>query len=284
MSLKTFLRGAGAAGLAALMIGQSGTAFADPLGLGGKSDDEWRFSVQPYLFAPVSTTGTSTVDGGSVDLDLGLKDLLDHLNFMASGRVEAWKGDFGLIIDTFYVNIGGDEAIGLPGPAGGSVGVDVDMKQLWFDLLGAYRVAHGAYDETGRRYAIDLQAGVRYNRLRQKVDADLSLDIGPAPGIQTSLGGTEDWFEPVVGVRGMAQISDRWTIGARADFGGFGVSNDSLQWKVITGFDYRAWERTSVKFGWQFYGIDYSTNRSDGKFAYDIFQHGPYMALTYRLF
>ena len=282
MGLKTYLRGAGAAGLAALMIGQSGMAFADPLGLGGASDDEWRFSVQPYLFAPVSTTGTSTVAGGSVDLDLNLKDLLDHLNFMASGRVEAWKGDFGLIIDTFYVNIGGDESIGLPGPAGGTVGVDVDMKQFWFDLLGAYRVAHGAYDETGRRYSIDLQAGVRYNRLRQEIDADVSVDIGPGFGFQKSLGGTEDWFEPVVGVRGVAEISDRWTIAARADFGGFGVGGDDLQWKVIAGFDYRAWERTSVKFGWQFYGIDYSTNRSDGKFAYDVFMTGPYMALTFR--
>ncbi|MCZ6862731.1 MAG: hypothetical protein O7I42_21110 [Alphaproteobacteria bacterium] len=280
MGLKTYLGRAGAAGLAALMIGQSGIAFADPLGLGGKSDDEWRFSVQPYLFAPVSTTGTSTVAGGSVDLDLNLKDLLNYLNFMASGRVEAWKGDFGLIIDAYYVNIGGDETIGLP--AGGTVGVDVDMKQFWFDLLGAYRVAHGAYDETGRRYAIDLQAGVRYNRLRQEIDADVSVDIGPRAGFQKSLGGTEDWFEPVVGVRGMAQISDRWTIGARADFGGFGVGDDDLQWKVIAGFDYRAWERTSVKFGWQFYGIDYSTNRSDGKFAYDVFMTGPYMALTFR--
>ena len=68
-------------------------------------------------------------------------------------------------------------------------------------------------------------------------------------GGQTSLGGTEDWFEPVVGVRGMAELSDRWTFGARADFGGFGVNGDNLHWKVIAGFDYRAWERTSVSFG-----------------------------------
>jgi len=264
-----------------MMIGQSGVAFADPLGLRGASDDEWRFTVTPYLFLPVSTTGTSTVAGGSVDLDLSLKDVLKHLDFAVSGRGEAWKGDFGIIVDTYYVNIGGDESIGLPGPAGGTVGIDVDVRQFWFDLLGAYRVAHGAYDETGRRYSIDLQAGVRYNRLRQKVDADVSVDIGPGVGFQTTLGGTEDWFEPVVGVRGAVELSDRWTFAAKADFGGFGISGDHLQWKVITGFDYRPWDQTSIKLGWQFYGIDYSTNRSDGKFAYDVFQTGPYLGMSY---
>jgi hypothetical protein len=129
------------------------------------------------------------------------------------------------------------------------------VRQFWFDLLGTYRVSHGTYDETERRYSIDLQAGVRYNSLRQTVDADVNVDIGPSDGFQTKLGGTEDWFEPVVGVRGVAEISDRWTVAERADFGGFGVNDDHLQWKVITGFDYRAWERTSVKFGWQFYGM-----------------------------
>lgn len=280
MGLKTYLGRAGAACLAAVMIGHPGMAFADPLGLRGASDDEWRFTVSPYLFLPVSTTGTSTVAGGTVDLDLSLKDVLKHLEFAVSGRAEAWKGDFGLIIDTYYVNIGGDESIGLPDSPGVTVGVDVDVKQFWFDLLGAYRVAHGAYDGTGRRYSIDLQAGVRYNRLRQKVDVDVSIDIGPGVGVQTSLGGTEYWS--IVGVRGVVDLSERWMFAARADFGGFGVNDDHLQWKVITGFDYRAWERTSVRFGWMFYGIDYSTNRSDGKFAYDIFQHGPYMALAYR--
>jgi len=279
MGLKICIKGARAACIAALMVGPSGMAFADPLGLRGASNDEWRFTVSPYLYLPVSTTGTSTIAGASVDLDLSLKDVLKVLNFAASLRGEAWKGDFGIVIDTYYVDIGGDGSIGLP--AGGTVGIDVDVRQFWFDLLGAYRVANGAYDETGRRYSIDLQAGVRYNSLRQTVDVDVSVDIGPGAGFQTKLGGTEDWFEPVVGVRGVVELSDRWKVAARADFAGFGVNGDDLQWKVITGFDYRAWENTSIKFGLQFYGIDYSTNRSDGKFAYDVFQTGLYMALTH---
>jgi hypothetical protein len=92
MGLKACLRGARAACLAALMTGQSGMAFADPLGPSGASAEEWRFTVSPYLFLPVSTTGTSTVAGGSVDLDLGLKDILKSLDFAVSGRGRATSG------------------------------------------------------------------------------------------------------------------------------------------------------------------------------------------------
>ncbi len=45
------------------------------------------------------------------------------------------------------------------------------------------------------------------------------------------------------------------------------VGGDDLQWRVLGVVGYRPWENTSLKFGWQFYGVDFSTNRSDGKFA-----------------
>lgn len=270
-------------GLAALALAFSpGTAMGQALTPEGANDNEWRFSVTPYMFLPVTTSGTSTVDGNSVKVDLGLGDVLENLNGAFSARAEAWKNDFGIILDGYYVNIGGEETIGLPGPLGGRVGVDVDMRQGWIDLLGGYRVAHGPYDASGRRYAIDIQAGARHNWIRQEIDADLTVDIGPGLGFQTSLGGTESWWEPVVGVRAAMQINDRWTAGARADVGGFGVNDDTLQWKVLAGFDYRPWEQTSLRFGWQMYGIEYDTERPDGKFEYDVFQTGPYLALSFR--
>ena len=263
----------------ALAAGAASEAKADPLNVRGVSDDEWRFSVTPYLFLPVSTSGESTVAGATVDVDLDLSDVLEVLNMAASIRSEAWRGDFGLVLDAYYVNIGGDESIGLPGPAGGTADIDVSVKQGWVDFLGAYRLYHGAYDDTGRLASFDVQAGIRYNYLRQEVDA--SVDIGPGPGVQTTLGGTEVWWEPVIGARGAMQLSERWTAALRADFGGFGVNDDNLQWKVLAGADYRPWDNTSIKMGWQFYGIDYATERSDGEFAYDVVQTGPYLGLTF---
>lgn len=247
------------------------------------TDDDWSFSVTPYLFLPVSTTGTSTVAGGTAPVDLNLRDVFKALNFAAAGRAEAWKGDFGVMVDLYYTNLsGGSTFTGPRGRVGGKV--DITAKQGWVSVLGGYRFLDGVIDDgTGPRgYAMEVGAGVRYNNLRQTVDASLGTNIGPGPGIQTSLGGTEVWWEPVVMLRGAFQLNDRWMLGARAEFGGFGVGGDNLQWLVLAGADYRAWENTSVRFGWQFYGIDFSTNRADGKFAYDVFQTGPYMGMTFR--
>ncbi len=243
-------------------------------------EEQWHFSITPFLFLPVSTTGTSTVAGGDVDLDMNLRDILKLLNGAISGRVEAWHGDFGLAVEGYFVAIGDESSIELPGPGSGRLDVDVKIRQAYADLLGAYRVLDGTYDEAGRRYALEGFVGARYNSLTQDIDA--TANFGPSLGFQKSIGGTEDWWEPVVGVRGIIQISERWTGAVLADFGGFGVGGDDLQWKVRVGADYRPWEQSSLRFGWQFYGIDYSANRSDGKFAYDIFQTGPYLAFTYQ--
>ncbi len=68
--------------------------------------NKWRFQFQPYVTVPVSTYGTATARGRTVNYNLNLGELLDSLNFTASARVEAWKGRFGLIFDGYYVNLG----------------------------------------------------------------------------------------------------------------------------------------------------------------------------------
>ncbi|WP_017293719.1 hypothetical protein [Geminocystis herdmanii] len=68
--------------------------------------NKWRFQFQPYVTVPITTYGTATARGRTVDYDMDLGQVLDSLNFTASARVEAWKGRFGLIFDGYYVNLG----------------------------------------------------------------------------------------------------------------------------------------------------------------------------------
>ena len=69
--------------------------------------DRWRYKFQPYATIPISTYGTATVKGQTVNYSLSLAQLLQFLTVAASGRVEAWKGNWGFIIDGYYANLKG---------------------------------------------------------------------------------------------------------------------------------------------------------------------------------
>lgn len=256
------------------------SALAQALPLKNEADNKWRYSITPYAYVPFSIDGTSVVAGTAIELDLGFSDAIDLLDVALAARTEFWKGDWGIIADLYYLDLGVDGDAELPTPGGGTVGVDVDVTQRWAALLGSYRFAKGTYGNADRRFAWDAAAGLRWNSIKQEVDAD--VDIGRGPGVQTSLGGTETWWEPALMLRGAYEIADNWTAGGRVELGGFGVNDSDLQYTVLFSADWQGWERTSLSIGYVFYGIDYSTTRSDGDFEYDVDQHGPYVGLTYR--
>ncbi|WIY25042.1 hypothetical protein [Parasedimentitalea psychrophila] len=238
----------------------------------GQSEDGWRHTIGAYAFLPARTHGTSTIAGRSADIDLDLGDVLDLLDFAAAGRYEAWNGDFGVIVDANYAAIGHADA--LPGPLGS--GIEVDVRQKWFGVLAAYRVADGTYGASNQRYTFDIQGGARYNSIRQTIDITT-----PGPGVPPTLGGDEGWFEPVIGARGMWKLNDKWTTVASMDLGGFGAGGNDLQIGVNIGFDYQPWDNTAITFGYRYFSIDYSDTLPGGEFAYDMVQHGPYVGVKY---
>jgi len=248
----------------------TGTAWADPMTRPNQNDTEWRYAGAIYMFAPLETSGTTTISGVTAPVDLSLSEVLENLDFAASGRFEAWKGDLGLIFDANYYSISAEGA--LPGPGGAAF--DLNVRQKWAALLAAYRVANGTYGESGKRYTVDLQAGVRYNSLRQEVNI-----ATPGPG--TTLGGSDSWWEPVIAARGKWQLNDEWATVTSLELGGFGAGGNDLQVGLNAGFDYSPWENTSIVFGYRYFSMDYSTTLASGPFAYDVEQHGPYIGLKY---
>lgn len=261
---KTCLKGAA---LAMLTTAIPGMALSQSLPAPGQDEDGWRKTLGLYLFAPLRASGTSTIAGSSVDFDMDLGDILELLDFALSGRFEAWNGDMGVIFDANYVGLEADGA--LPGPA--ATPFNVQIRQKWLGLYGAYRIADATYGANNQRYTIDLQGGVRYNNLKQE------LTLGAAP----TLGGDESWWEPVVGARGMWRINPKWTTIASLELGGFGAGGNDLQLGANIGFDYQPWKNTALTFGYRYYKMDFSTTQSTGTFAYDTDQHGPYIGVKF---
>jgi hypothetical protein len=255
---------------ACLFVVAASASYAEPLSFSGLDETRWRHDLTVYAFLPARTTGTSSVAGTEIPLDVKLKDGISLLEGALAGKYEGWNGDWGVIVDANFLSL---EAGGtLPRPP---VTLTTDIKQSWLSVLAAYRAVDTSYGSEGRRLAFDIQGGVRYNRLKQQVSASPSPPPFP-------LGGTESWWEPVIGARGMWVLNENWAAILEADLGGFGAGGNDLQYGVNLLVDWKAWENTSLRFGYRFYGIDFKKQRSDGLFAYNVDQHGPWLGVTWR--
>lgn len=132
---------------------------------------QWTYEFGGYAFVPVSVEGTSTLNGGAVDLDLGPDQIFDLLDFAISGRFEAWRASdvadgsgFGFIFDGQYVKLGLDQS-GIGPGAGGTV--DADIRQAIVDAMVGYRLpTPGSDPAIGQGLVFDVMAGMRYNYLR----------------------------------------------------------------------------------------------------------------------
>lgn len=245
--------------------------------MGAPATDDYELSITPYLYLPISTTGSSTIAGVTSDLDISGSELLDALNLAGSLRAEVTKGRYSFLLDGYFASLGASTSVTAPA---GILTADVTFRQGWIAAMGAYRVYEGSFDDRGRYIAVDAGLGVRWNRLRQEVAATADLGVGPI--LQTEIGGTEDWVEPVIMLRAGMDLTEDWLLGGRLELGGFGANGCNLQWSLLIGGVYQPWENTDLRVGWQFYGIDFETNRADGRFAYDVFATGPYLAASFR--
>jgi hypothetical protein len=238
----------------------------------------WEFETGIYAFIPGYVNGDSTVDGGTVPLDLDMSDVFDILDFAAAGRFEGWKdtqsGDdsaFGFVVDVSYVSL-------KPGATAGGGSVEVDIKQVYVDALAGYRFSPVTMDNTSdQTVTFDVTGGVRYNYLKQEI----AVTPGLTPPFTVNLGTSKDWFEPVIGARANYRINDRWNLILRGDIAGFDI-NDSMEWSVTGLASWRAWENTSLRFGYRIYDIDYSTGSGSNEFGLDVTEHGPFFGVSYR--
>ena len=92
--------------------------------------------------------------------------------------------------------------------------------------MGSYRAINQHYNADGDVWSLDIMGGIRYNYLKQEID--LSVSGGPNPGAATTLDGSETWVDSMVEARLAMALNERWTAGARADIGEFGISDADL--------------------------------------------------------
>jgi opacity protein-like surface antigen len=164
----------------------------------------------------------------------------------------------------------------LPIPAAATIDVDVDITDSVFDFAVGYRLVEKPLGDGSRTLLIEPFAGGRYHYLKQEID----LSAGGSP--ITTLGGSEDWVEPIVGGRIALVLTEKLKFLLRGDVGGFGIGSASdLTWNLIAALDFQPWEKTSLKLGYRHFDMDYEKGSGTRAFGFDGQIYGPQVGVTF---
>jgi hypothetical protein len=215
---------------------------------------EW--TIIPFNGWLPGMSGTIGAFNAKADVDMSPIDILSNIStfvdaldglYIGSGQVNA--GKFGLMYDVLYLSVGTTAEFG-----GGIIccSVDVGFSEFMGTLAGTYRFHESAQGH------MDALVGARWY--------DISADVGVLDGI--SDGGS--WVDPMIGVAGRHNFTDRWYVNGWGMIGGFGVGSD-FTWDVWANVGYRWHDWLDVYAGFRATGADYAS----GSFTWNVTQYGP---------
>ncbi len=254
-----------------IMLMLSAFAPAVPAEEQSHKGNEWEVTVAPYMWA-LSLSGDVTVKGQKSDIDIGFDKIWDELNIAAMLIFDARKDRWGLWGDIIGAKLG-DSSTSVEG-----VEIKPTIKVLWLSLGGYYRL--GTWDLTDvpdketPTVTVDAVAGARYSYL------DLDLAIKGFP----SVGGDQDWVDPLIGVRTLWDFTPRWSMTLDGSVGGFGVGSD-FAWQAFGVLGYRVSlfgkDNAKVFGGYRAISQDYTDGSGDNKFEWDVTLHGPVLGVGF---
>ena len=223
----------------------------------------WASTIELYGFAPISTTGTTTVSNGtrnfSADTDLNLGDVLSKLKWATSLRGSIEKDRLGLLVDLDYVKLGQYESTtGRRGIFTGSA--EVTATQGIYDLALRYRFGdrEAAVGKPGQ-FSLIPYAGIRIIDAQLDVAAQIQGSGGRVSFQQQGNFGRTS-VQPLLGTQATIFMSPRLRAFARADIGGFGLSgSEDLSGNAQVGLGYAVGNNTDLNISWRYAGINYNT-------------------------
>lgn len=244
----------------------------------------WRFTFQPYGFVPLSVEGSVTVRDLSADVDLGLDDVLNPLNFAAAGRFEAWRGNLGFIFDAGYFSVEQDNSISRSGldcldcifPSE----IDIETKARYgqFDLGVGYRSVSVNPSEAVTEFDLgplvfDAIVGLRVYAIQAEIDVSTNL------GTSRERDRSETIVEPLISGRIRWNLSPTVAGWVRGDIAGLGIQGTVFAASFTGGLEWMFSGNTSLLFAYRLSSLQYT---SDDDLELNLLLHGPYVGMVFR--
>jgi hypothetical protein len=230
-------------------------------------EGNWDFNLAPLYVWMVDMEGDMGIGPVDSSLDVDFGTIFDNLESIFTIHFEAMhKSNWGLFFDYSGLDVGASSTLVTP-----PITITIDFGSTLIEAGGVYRIENGPHN-------VDLLGGVRYTKLEPDVT---SAPIPPSPiptGQKFSL--TEDWYDPIIGVRYFYDFGNKWMISARGDIGGFGVGCD-FTWNVAALVHFQPWKNAAFIAGYRVLDQDYETGSGASRFKYDMRLAGPVFAINF---
>jgi opacity protein-like surface antigen len=247
--------------LATSGLAQAGSPAPTPVTIDPTPSGEgWSFRAAPYGWL-TAVEGDVTVGHLTTPVDISMADTLESVDMTFMGLFEVSYNRWSLGVDLIYGKLSQDI------DGGGHLfdSFRFEQKQLFVIPAVSYRVIDN------ENYHMSIYAGARVTAM------EVELTGRFARGGETTSSVDESWIDPLVGIRGQADLSDRWFFRYAGDIGGFGVNSD-LIWNAFAGLGYNVNDSVGLILGYRALGMDYT----QGAFTMDVVSHGPVMGLEVR--
>jgi len=225
-------------------------------------EGNWDFNLAPLYLWMVDMEGDMGI--GPVDatgVNVPFSDLFDNLESIFTVHFEAMhRSNWGFFLDYSGLDISASGTLVTP-----PVTITLDFASTFIEAGGVYRVKNGPHN-------FDMLGGVRYTKL----EPDLTVTLIP-PGQKFSL--TEDWYDPIIGVRYFYDFGNKWMLSARGDIGGFGVGCD-FTWNVAALVHFQPWKNVGFVAGYRALDQDYESGSGASRFKWDMRMSGPLLGLN----
>lgn len=235
--------------------------------------DAWRSEFISWIWV-MGMQGDVGARGRTAHVDANFGDILDASDsvFAFSGRLEVGRGPVAGFLDGIYAKLGAEHQ---SGPIG-ATDVEVTNEQAILDFGLMYRVQdvepEGDAAGNRRNLTLDLYTGARYNHV--------SLELDPANLAARSR--SNDWFDPIVGVKLVVPVDEESHFSVNGDVGGFGIESE-FTWSLtaVLGHNFMLADHPSSIFaGYRAIGWDFSEGSGNEEFTWDVVQHGPILGLS----
>jgi hypothetical protein len=182
-----------------------------------------------------------------------------------------------LTVDGTYANLGSkiDE---------GFLQTDLDVTQYMLDLRLGYSVLADVDqdDESGvtRGWAMEVNAGAKY--WRNDVNLDYRLYLGETLLREGRTEITQEWWDPMLGVKARIILNRSVLLGLSASGGGFGIGNASdFTWDLVYSNTFKVSRLVSVTAGFRSFRYKRTEGEGESEVATSVSVLGPLIGVSF---